>query len=263
MCQDMMRAEVWLQESLDGQMGIEALARRMGYSSSQIRRRFRHCFGLSPGAYRDRLRLEKAARLLIHTPMDVNRIAGACGYRNHSAFSRAFQRRFGRTPRQYRRSLRVNLARRRKAATPFAYQVRELPRRKAILTRLYRPDQPLEDLHDWQRHVQGAEVLPAHLAAAPPIAIYHDQPLEGALPRLDLGVEIDIAANLALPPSFRTQELPAQAYACVPLIHPGQLDEAMLFMSARAVSGDGEPLSGEPPQLLQQAETLELRIPLL
>lgn len=263
MCQDMMRAEIWLQETLDSQQGIEELATRMGYSSSQVRRRFRRHFGLSPGVYRDRLRLEKAARLLIHTPKNIYHIASVCGYRNHSAFSRAFQRFYGETPRRYRQRLRLSLQQRGGSGTSFTYRVRELPRRQAILTRLYH-SRPLENLQDWQHHTQGAKDLPSALDSASPLAIYHDQPLTGGLPRIDLGVQVDdSASHLALPPTFRLHDLPARRLACIELDSTRQVDSAVLDMSCRSLSGDGAPLSGEPPQLLHDGGVLELRIPLL
>lgn len=264
MCQDMMRAEIWLQDTMGSQQGIEELAGKMGYSSSQVRRRFRHYFGLSPGAYRDRLRLEKAARMLIHTPCNINQIAGLCGYQNHSAFSRAFQRHYGQPPRRYRQGLRVSLKRRLNDTEEFSYQVRELPPRKTVLTRLYRPEGLHDNLRDWLRHTHGAEALPARLDSDTPVAILHDHPLEGALPRLDLGVQLrGDSASLALPPAFRVLHLPAQRYACLHLQHARQLDAAVLHMACRGVTGKSEPLSGEPPLLLQADDDLELHIPLL
>ncbi|ATJ82610.1 helix-turn-helix transcriptional regulator [Halomonas beimenensis] len=264
MCQEMMRAEIWLQESLSSQGGIEELAVRMGYSTSQIRRRFRHCFGISPGVYRDRLRLEKAARLLIHTPEGISQIARLCGYCNHSAFSRAFHRRYGQTPRRYRQSMRLRLNRQRRGIPAFPFRVTELPARQAVLTRLYDPPGELEDLTGWRSHAQGAEVLPPQLGEAPPLAIFHDQPLESSLPRLDLGVQLpDEPLNLALPPTFRLMRLPAQRHACLRLEHSRELRSAMLFMTCRGITGEGETLSGDPPHLVQEDSELELRIPLL
>lgn len=264
MSTDMMRAEIWLQETLGTQRGIEELASRMGYSSSQIRRRFRSCFGLSPGAYRDRLRLEWAARLLIHTPTEIRHVATVCGYRNHSAFSRAFQRHYGQTPRHYRQSHRLHLNRQRHGLVPFGYKVRQLPARQAVLTRLYATSRALDDLRLWQRHVRDAGILPAPLASATAIAILHDQPLASDLPRLDLGVQIpgDSGGSLALPPTFRLQQLPAHPYACLRLEHRDQLRPALLYMACQGIAPGGRPLSGEPPQLLKRHNSLELRVPL-
>lgn len=264
MGQDMMRAEIWLQDTLDCQRGIEELARRMGYSASQVRRRFRRRFGLSPGAYRDRLRLEKAARLLLHTPRDIHHIATACGYRNHSAFSRAFQRRYGHPPRRYRQAKRLQLHRQRRGLPAFAFRIAQLPTRHAALTRLYHRGEGLADLQGWQAHAPDTDALPTQIDKAPPIAIYHDQLLASSLPRIDLGVQLHHAdVNLALPPSFRLMRLPAQRHACLRLESTRQLGAAVLYMASRGISGEGEPLSGDSPHLIQADGALELRIPLL
>ncbi len=263
MYQEMMRAEIWLQDTMSSQTDIEALARTMGYSAAQMRRRFRHHFGMSPGAYRDRLRLEKAARLLTHTSRHISQIAGICGYRNHSAFSRAFQRHYEQTPRRFRQTLRVSLQRQHHTVGVFPYDIRELPPRKTVLTRLYHPERVRDDLRDWLRHSPGAELLPARIDQGTPLAIFHDRPLAGALPRLDLGVQLkNDGDSLALPPAFRTLHLPAQRHACLRLHDTSQLDAAMLYMACRGVSGDGIPISGDPPLLLQHTEALELHIPL-
>jgi len=97
----MSRAEIWLQDTLDQSLSIEDLANHLGYSASQIRRQFRHCFNTSPSAYREQRRLERAAVLLSLTPQNIAHIAIRCGYANHSSFSRAFQRRYQLTPRHY------------------------------------------------------------------------------------------------------------------------------------------------------------------
>lgn len=83
----MTRAEIWLQDTLDKTLGIEDLANHLGYSSSQIRRQFRQCFDVSPSAYREKRRLERAAVLLSLTPQNIAQIALRCGYLNHSSFS--------------------------------------------------------------------------------------------------------------------------------------------------------------------------------
>ncbi|MFY0990159.1 helix-turn-helix transcriptional regulator [Halomonas sp. C05BenzN] len=266
MFNEMMRAEIWLQETLASDLGIEDLARRLGYSSSQVRRRFRQHFGMSPGAYRDRLRLEKAARLLVHTPHGVSRIAEMCGYRNHSAFSRAFHRRYTRSPREYRRRQRWCMRKNEwAAATGFPVELRDMPPRDAIVTRRYASSRTLDDPSEWKHPLEDGEPLPPRLSEAIPIALLHDQPLDSELPRLDLGVQVahGEAADLALPLPFRLVELPARRHACVPLEQISQLPAAVHFVLGRTLPEQGEHLNGEPPLLLDTPAGLELQLPLL
>ncbi|QEM82227.2 helix-turn-helix transcriptional regulator [Halomonas binhaiensis] len=265
MFNEMMRAEIWLQETLNSQLSIEDLATRMGYSSSQVRRRFRQSFGISPSAYRDMLRLEKAARMLIHTPYGVHDIARCCGYRNHSAFTRAFQRRYRVAPREYRQNQRLELYRQRHSLPHFSVRLLDLPLRRAAVTRLYQPPELIDNLDGWKANVEGAYDLPARLNNAAPIAILHDHPMASEAPRVDIGVHVDEehAHRLALPLPFRLVMMPAQRYACIDLADSSQLGSAMMFMACRSMSEHGVYLSGDAPQLVKSHNGLELRLPVL
>ncbi len=265
MFNEMMRAEIWLQDTIDDQVGIEVLADKLGYSSSQIRRRFRQCFGMSPGAYRDTLRLEHAARLLVHTPQGIHDIARQAGYHNHSAFSRAFQRRYRCTPRAYRR---IEQARqhelRSRLSQPFSVSLARTGAQDAVLTRLYQPSRTLHSAAPWPQ-VSGLDMLPERLSQATPIALLHDQPLAGALPRVDIGVTVTPGevADLALPAAFRRLALPAQRCACVGLDDMTQLPMAVRYLVAKSLPAKGEYISGAPPRLLKRSDRLELQLPLM
>ncbi|WLI73698.1 helix-turn-helix domain-containing protein [Halomonas alkalicola] len=157
MFNEMMRAEIWLQETLASGESLEELAARLGYSSSQVRRRFRQCFGLSPSAYRESLRLEKAARLLTFTPRGVREIAGRCGYTNHSAFSRAFQRRYRQTPREFRLNRHRALRASRPPALTLEPTLHTLPPRTAVVTRCYVGTEQLTPPETWPRMLWGGK----------------------------------------------------------------------------------------------------------
>lgn len=87
----MTRAEIWLQDTLDKSLGIEDFANPIGYSFSQVRRRFRQCFHFSPSAKRGAWNVRS---YYLHLRLfNIAQIAIRCGYHSHSSFSRAFQRR--------------------------------------------------------------------------------------------------------------------------------------------------------------------------
>lgn len=265
MFNEMMRAEIWLQDTIDDHVGIEVLADKLGYSSSQIRRRFRQCFGMSPGAYRDRLRLEHAARLLVHTPLGIQNIARQSGYHNHSAFSRAFQRHYLCTPRVYRR---IEQARqhemRDQLSQSFPVSLARTGARDAVLTRLYQPSQTLHSTAQWQQ-VPGIDTLPERLSQATRIALLHDHPLASELPRVDIGVAVTPGdgTDLALPAAFRRLRLPAQRCACVSLDDMTQLPMAVRYLVGKSLPAKGEHLSGAPPRLVKRSDRLELQVPLM
>ncbi|NIC04176.1 helix-turn-helix domain-containing protein [Billgrantia bachuensis] len=269
MFNEMMRAEIWLQDHLDSQQGIEDLASRLGYSTSQVRRRFKQCFGLSPSAYRDTLRLEKAARLLAFTPFSIQTIASRCGYRNHSAFSRAFQRYHNQTPRQYRQALRLKLHHnpycQGHGGDPPKYEIRKAPSRQALVTRLYRKERshPLGVLRKWANHAKGVESLPDRVRQGKTIALMHNIPLPSDVERIDVGPLIngDEAPGIAIPASFRLLNLPAQKHACVELESMEMIPDVILYLVCEGLPKESLHASGEAVQVEWSADSVLIRLP--
>ncbi|MGR4068041.1 helix-turn-helix transcriptional regulator [Billgrantia sp. C5P2] len=269
MFNEMMRAEIWLQEHLDSQQGIEDLASRLGYSTSQVRRRFKQCFGLSPSAYRDTLRLEKAARLLAFTPFSIQFIATRCGYRNHSAFSRAFQRYHNKTPRQYRQALRLKLHHnpycQGHGGDPPRYTICKAPSRHALVTRLYRKEHshPLEVLRKWTHHAKGVESLPDRLRQGQTIALMHNIPLPSDVERIDVGpiVNGNEAPGIAIPASFRLLKLPAQQHACVELESLEDIPDVIQYLVCEGLPKQRLHASGEAVQVEWDENGVLVRLP--
>jgi len=83
---------------------LARLAARCHTSVSRLTAAFRAATGTSPRAYRERLRLEQAERLLRHSSLPVAAVAEACGYPDAFHFSRRFRRHHGRPPRVWRRT---------------------------------------------------------------------------------------------------------------------------------------------------------------
>lgn len=264
MFNEMMRAEIWLQETLESDRTIEELAVVLGYSSSQIRRRFRQCFGFSPSGYRENLRLEKAARLLAYTPRSIRDVAGLCGYTNHSAFSRAFLRRYRQSPRDYRHARRASLQEVSQPGPTTAPEVCTLAPCTAVVTRCYVPPLKLEPPAAWARALWEETPPQGVPVDTPAIALLHDTASDCRLPKLDLGVLIDPerAGSLAMPPSLRLLALPATRSACLPLPEVRELEPALESLLAVTLPELGEHYSGDPIRLVADADRLELQLPL-
>jgi AraC family transcriptional regulator len=71
-------------------------------STFHLHRVFRTAAGETPKQYTLRLRLGRAAVMLLTGDESVLDIALSCGFQSHEAFCRAFRRRFGIAPRMYR-----------------------------------------------------------------------------------------------------------------------------------------------------------------
>lgn len=87
---------------LDEDLSLTALSARSGFSSFHLHRVFSAAAGETPKQFTLRLRLDRAAVLLLTTGESVLDVALACGFASHEVFSRAFRRRFGMQPAVYR-----------------------------------------------------------------------------------------------------------------------------------------------------------------
>ena len=87
---------------LDQSLRISDLATRAGLSVFQFDQRIRFLFGVSPGQYVTRLRIDHARERLRHSSASISEIALECGYSDQTAFSRQFRKIVQLTPQKYR-----------------------------------------------------------------------------------------------------------------------------------------------------------------
>jgi AraC-like DNA-binding protein len=90
-----------IQQEYGERLTLAALARTANMSVAQIERYFLRIFHLTPRQMIIKTRVEAASRLLTGEA-SVAHIAQACGYGDHSAFTRQFKAITGLTPTQYR-----------------------------------------------------------------------------------------------------------------------------------------------------------------
>lgn len=95
----------WLEkEYANPDLGLAAMAERLGIGERQLNERFRQSFGQTAYAYLIQLRLRKAKEWLPSRPdWSVRRIGEAVGFRDPSHFVATFRQKEGLTPEQYRR----------------------------------------------------------------------------------------------------------------------------------------------------------------
>jgi transcriptional regulator GlxA family with amidase domain len=94
--------QAWLADHLAEDLGVEALAARVGMSPRTFARVFRRETGTTPAAFVEELRVEAARRLLETTDLTVAAVAGRVGVKHAETLHRAFHRRLGTTPDRYR-----------------------------------------------------------------------------------------------------------------------------------------------------------------
>lgn len=87
-----------------GPRSVGEVATVLGVHPVHLARRFRAAFGLSPGEYVRRCRLDRARRMMLGSVAPLAEIAAAAGFADQSHFSNAFRKTFGMSPRSFRRA---------------------------------------------------------------------------------------------------------------------------------------------------------------
>ena len=101
-----------IQKHCDEPLNLKRLCAISHLSASQLERSFRALLRASPRQYQQRVRMERARKLLAEGRA-VADVAQCCGFSEHSAFSRRFKEIAGQTPVAYQRHVRdQSLARR-------------------------------------------------------------------------------------------------------------------------------------------------------
>jgi len=94
----------YLRGNLDRQVKLEELAKVACFSEFHFHRIFSAISGETLNNFTNRLRLEKAARLLRYSDQSVTDIALDCGFSSSATFSRAFRSGYDTSPSQFRKS---------------------------------------------------------------------------------------------------------------------------------------------------------------
>jgi transcriptional regulator GlxA family with amidase domain len=93
---------VWMRDHLAEDLSVDALAARAYLSPRHFTRRFKRAYGMTPGDFVERLRLDESRHRLVAGSRPVGEVAGAVGFASADVFRRAFERRVGIAPRAYR-----------------------------------------------------------------------------------------------------------------------------------------------------------------
>jgi AraC-like DNA-binding protein len=96
------RARDYLDEHLSDDVDLRTLAREVALSPFHLARSFAQEVGESPHRYLVRRRLDRAAELLVSTPLTVTQVCDRVGFGSPAHFSQSFRRRFGVPPSVYR-----------------------------------------------------------------------------------------------------------------------------------------------------------------
>jgi transcriptional regulator GlxA family with amidase domain len=100
--QPLRELQSWISDNLDTDLSVPALARRAHMSERNFARAFRREVGLTPAAYVEHARLERARQELEATDAPIDAVAGRCGFGTPETMRRAFHRHLHGNPNAYR-----------------------------------------------------------------------------------------------------------------------------------------------------------------
>jgi transcriptional regulator GlxA family with amidase domain len=92
----------WMADHLDADLSVAALAARASMSARHFARAFKAETGMTPAAYVEALRVERARLALEGGAVPIDAVARRCGFRTVETLRRAFARRLGVSPGAYR-----------------------------------------------------------------------------------------------------------------------------------------------------------------
>ncbi|MCQ6562839.1 helix-turn-helix transcriptional regulator [Paenibacillus mendelii] len=93
-----------MENNFAGDITLEDLSKRSGYTPSYIIRLFKEMTGLTPFQYLNELRMQAATSYLKSTGMNMREIAEAIGFPSIHYFSRMFKKKFGQSPTEWKKS---------------------------------------------------------------------------------------------------------------------------------------------------------------
>lgn len=93
----------YLQEHLAEEISLNILSEEFHLSAQYISQLFKNEIGVNFLAYLTNMRMERAKKLLISSPLSIGEISEQSGYGDYRVFTKAFKKLEGSTPSQYRR----------------------------------------------------------------------------------------------------------------------------------------------------------------
>ena len=91
-----------MKENIENRISLQNIIDYTGYSQSHLSALFKKHTGMSPLAYFNRLKIERACQLLKDTDLKVNQICLKLGIDDQYYFSRLFSKTMGISPTAYR-----------------------------------------------------------------------------------------------------------------------------------------------------------------
>jgi AraC family transcriptional regulator len=211
----------YLDEHLDKELDIEALARVACFSPYHFHRIYRAFLGETVSDTVRRLRLQRAAIDLLDRELSIERTAFRAGYASQAAFTRAFRAEYGRPPASYRGARRLTQLDQERNSTMYRVEPITMPKLRVAA---------IEHRGDYQltsRVFERLMTLAATTGLLTPdtrsIAIFYDDPASVPEAELRAAVCITVPDNWA--PSGELTEAHIEGGRYARIVHTGPYTE--------------------------------------
>jgi transcriptional regulator GlxA family with amidase domain len=101
------RAFDYIEKNFAERITLDELAAACHVSRRHFFRLFEQAVGVAPMEYLKKVRLQKAAEMLLTSDANVTEVAFACGFNDSNYFSSLYHREFGVPPSQFKRQGRA------------------------------------------------------------------------------------------------------------------------------------------------------------
>lgn len=227
--------------NLAGDLSLDALADVAALSRFHFSRVFRAQTGEGVADRVRRLRLNRAALLVVSSPQTASEIAAACGFGHVGSFERAFTAAFGSTPLEVRRALRIPpplLAPERGEYTMFPTEIRTA---ETVTLAAVAHNGPYQEIgsafEQLMTTLQGAGLWKD---SGPSHAIYYDDPTEVPVEDLRSHACQRLRAGAEVPEGLDSVQLPGGRFLVCTCRGPfTRLPEAWAWTYGKALPEGG------------------------
>lgn len=101
--ESILKVQDWIESHYAEVITINRMSHEAGLAERTLKRRFLQATRIPPNLYVQKVRIDKAKKLLLATSLSVKAIAYEVGYENVSFFVRLFREQVGQTPAQWRK----------------------------------------------------------------------------------------------------------------------------------------------------------------
>lgn len=249
----------YIEQHLDGPISLAKLAEQSMYAPHHFHHVFRGLVGEGVAEYQRRLKLQRAANVLLYSNRQIIDIALQAGYGSQEAFTRAFKRWCGYTPKYYRKwspehqfisgETLMNTKHNSLEENNLTVRVRNLPTTHVACIR---------HIGDYKGCGEAYEKLCTwagkhDLFKTPPqfLGLCYDDPKTTPVKKCRYDACIVIPESFTVTDGADKREIPGGRYVTV--IHKGSYET--LYITYAALLGEWLPQSGEE---LQEAPSIEV-----